>query len=83
MGSVKCGSASYVIMAYWPSQGDDLSNIDYTSRMSVGAVQHYIQDTVSMPSPTDLETESCQYNHVFARVCWKQKHPSEDDRCSQ
>ena len=35
IGSVKCGSASSVIMAYWPTQGDDLSNIDYTSRMSV------------------------------------------------
>ena len=76
IGSVKCGSASSVIMVYWPSQGDDLSNIDYTSRMSVGVVQHYVQHTVSMTSPT--ETESHKYNHVFARVSWKQRHPSED-----
>ena len=76
IGSVKCGSASSVIMAYWPSQGDDLSNMDYTSRMSVGTVQHYIQHTVSMSSP--IETELRQYNHVFTGVCWKQKHPSEN-----
>ena len=63
-------------MAYWPSQGDDLSNIDYTSRMSVGVVQHYIQHTVSMKFPT--ATESHRYDHVFARVYWKQKHPLQD-----
>ena len=73
IGSIKCGSASSVIMAYWPGQGDNLSNISYTSRKSV---QHYIKHTVSMKYPT--ETVPRNYDHVLACVSWKQRHPSED-----
>ena len=67
IGSVKCGSASSVIMAYWPSQGDDLSNIDYTSRMSVGVVQHYIQHTVSMKVLT-IWMRTCNEMYIITTV---------------
>ena len=33
--------SSSVIMAYWPSKGDDLSTIDYGERMAVGTVQYF------------------------------------------
>ena len=39
-------------------------------------MQHFAQHTVSMTSPT--ASESQDYDHVLARVCWKQKHTSED-----
>ena len=46
-GSTNTSSGSSVIMAYWPRQGNDLSVVDYASRMSVGVIQYYIQHTVS------------------------------------
>ena len=76
LGSVKCGSASSVIMAYWSNRGDDLSNIDYASRMSVGVVEHYIKHKISMKFSN--EAEPCTCYHVFARVSWKQRHPSQE-----
>ena len=74
IGSLKCGTARSVVMAYWPGHEDDLSDIIPES-LRVGVVQHYIKHTVSMTYPT--ETESSKADHVFARVSWKQKHPSE------
>ena len=73
IGSVKCGNASSVIMAYWPGQGDDLSTISYASRMRVGVVQ-YIEHTISITYVYSTPEESCTYNfdHVFARVAWNQ-----------
>ena len=73
IGSVKCGNASSVIMAYWPGQGDDLSTISYASRMRVGVVQ-YIEHTISLTYVYSTPEESCTYNvdHVFARVAWNQ-----------
>ena len=62
-----------MIMAYWPRQGNDLSVVDYASRMSVGVIQYYIQHTVSFSTNVDR-----QINHVFAYVLWKEKHPNED-----
>ena len=80
IGSVKCGNASSVIMAYWPGQGDDLSTINYASRMRVGVVQYYIKHTISLTYvySTPEESRTYHFDHVFARVAWKQKHPNED-----
>lgn len=70
MNATSCNSSS-VITAYWPSRGNDLSNIDYF-RPSVGRVQYFVKHQVKFGD---------SYNgteHIFAYVSWKQKHPHQD-----
>lgn len=56
-----------VIMAYWPSTGCSLSNIDY-SKCCVGIVQYFLKHKVSFTS--DKKT----VEHIFCYVHWKQNH---------
>ena len=63
---------SSVIMAYWPTSGDALRSIECTT-LSVGIVQYFIKHTVS--SIQTPESNFQDYEHVFAYVHWKQKHP--------
>ena len=72
-------SASCVIMAYWPRIGSDLSSIDYAAKMSVGVVQYFIIHAVYVDD-VDATTAHVQsaWDHVFAYVLWKQRHPHED-----
>ena len=76
IGSMKCGSASSVIMAYWPGRGNDLEVIDY-SRMRVGVIQYFFEHDVTITS-SDSDHEPCKMQHSFAHVAWKQRHPKED-----
>ena len=69
MNAASCNSSS-VIMAYWPSGGNDLSNIDY-SRMHVGEVQYFCKHKVIFSDSDTIE-------HILAYVCWKQKHPHQE-----
>ena len=78
IGSLKSRTdTSAVVMAYWPGRGDDLSLIDYSSRMRVGIVQHYIRHNVILHTDQEL-VKGPQLEHVFAYVAWKKKHPEED-----
>ena len=75
MNATSCNSSS-VIMAYWPSRGNVLSNIDY-SRMKVGRVQYFIRhQAVLYDSESDSNINESE--HVFAYVSWKQNHPHLD-----
>ena len=78
IGSVmkKCSAnSSSVIMAFWPSNGNDLSSIDY-SRMRVGIVQGYYKHTVVLNNADNNRSET--HEHIIANVTWKQRHPHED-----
>ena len=68
-------SCSSVIMAYWPSKGDDLSTIDYGERMAVGTVQYFCKHRVTLVNSDNHEED---YEHVLAYVSWKQRHPHSD-----
>lgn len=58
---------SAVIMAYWPSRGQNLSDIDY-SRMQVGVIEYFISHLLQYQEKSEEE-------HVFAYVKWKKGHP--------
>ena len=78
IGSVMSGCSSNpssVIMAFWPTNGRDLSNIDH-STMRVGVVQCYYKHYVILPS-NDSEVGS-KIEHILAHVAWKQRHTHED-----
>jgi len=62
--------SSSVIMAFWPSKGNTLNNIDY-SQMQVGVVQFFMHHMLSYSNGGDLIKEE----HIFAYVLWKQMHP--------
>lgn len=71
LGSLKSRShKSAVVMAYWPGRGGNLSDIDYSKRMRVGVVNHYIRHQITLQGE--------QQEHVFACVSWKIRHPYED-----
>jgi len=62
--------SSSVIMAFWPSKGNTLNNIDY-SQMQVGVVQFFMRHMLSYSNGGDLIKEE----RIFAYVLWKQMHP--------
>ena len=66
--------SSLVVMAYWPSRGNQLSNIDY-SRMNVGVVQYFFKHRTKSYISGGQVKES---EHIFAYVKWKQSHPHQD-----
>jgi len=74
MNATSCNSCS-VIVAYWPSRGDTLSNITY-SHKSVGVVQYFIKHQAKLKDSDASETFSVQ--HIFAYVIWKQEHIQKD-----
>ena len=55
--------SSSVIMAFWPSKGNTLNNIDY-SQMQVGVVQFFMRHMLSYSNSGDLIEEE----HIFAYV---------------
>ena len=61
--------SSSVIMAFWPSRGHTLSNIDY-SKMGVGIIQYFIEHLLHY----ELNGNRIQEKHVFAYVRWKELH---------
>lgn len=67
-------NSSSVIMAYWPTRGSVLSNIDY-SRMKVGRVQYFIRHQAIF---VDSDGSIKESQHIFACVSWKQSHPHLD-----
>ena len=66
--------SSSVVMAYWPSRGNQLSNIDY-SRMKVGVVQYFFKHRAKFYISGGQVKES---EHIFAYIKWKQFHPNQD-----
>ena len=60
---------SSVIMAYWPSRGSILTNIDYSKRQ-VGIVQYYIRHKIRFV----VNNETVEHVHLFAYVKWKESH---------
>lgn len=74
MNATSCNSCS-VIVAYWPSSGNTLSNITY-SHKSVGVIQYFIKHQVKLKDSDTSETVSVQ--HIFAYVMWKQEHIQKD-----
>ena len=70
MGSVfnasSCTSSS-VVMAFWPGNSNDLSNIDYSCKR-IGVVQYYFRHYVTFQR-ADGTNERVE--HVFAYVTWK------------
>ena len=63
--------SSAVIMAYWPSRGQDLGSIDY-STMQVGTVQYFVRHQFHY-----CISGSCSYHEevlLFACVKWKRLH---------
>ncbi len=76
VGSVLPGGnnfASSVIMAFWPSTGDNVLSIDY-SRMKVGVVQYFVKHSVYFLSEQNID----KVEHVFAYVKWRTMHPNYD-----
>ena len=67
-------NASSVIMAFRPTSGSNLSTINY-SRMSVGVVQKYYKNTVTLGKKNTVEEKN---EHVLAYVVWKKRHTHED-----
>lgn len=63
-------NASSVIMEFWPTSGSNLSTINY-SRMSVGVVQEYYKNTVTLGKENTMEEKN---EHVLAYVVWKKAH---------
>ena len=61
--------SSSVIMAYWPSRGQDLSSID-SSTMQVDTVQYFMQHKFHFHIPGKVEERV----HLFACVKWKRSH---------
>ena len=70
MNATSCNSCS-VIVAYWPSKGNTLSNITYSYR-NVGVVQYYIKHQAKLKD-TDVSAAFSD-EHIFAYVLWKQEH---------
>ena len=60
---------SSVIMAYWPSRGNILNNVDY-SKKQVGIVQYYIRHKIRFV----INNETIEKVHIFAYVKWKESH---------
>ena len=60
-------------MAYWPSRGSSLNNIDY-SQMQVGVIQYFIHHKLSYCESNARKEEE----HIFAYVKWKEQHPHFD-----
>ena len=56
-------NSSSVILAYWPTQGNELSSIDYC--------KHQVAFTVSGNTTTHSE-------HIFTYASWKQRHRHEE-----
>ena len=61
--------SSAVIMAYWPSRGNCLNDIDY-SIMQVGVVQYFLWHKLCCGMPGSHKVESC--------VKWKRLHAHYD-----
>ena len=67
-------TTSSVIMAYWPTRGEDLNVIDNSS-MHVGVVQYYFRHCAEV---CNKENQECTTLHTdFAYVLWKQSHPNQ------
>ena len=60
---------SSVVMAYWPSRGSNLTNIDYSKRQ-VGIIQYYIRHKICFV----VNNETIEQVHIFAYVKWKESH---------
>lgn len=54
---------SSVIMAYWPSRGSILTNIDYSKRQ-LGVIQYYIRHKIRFV----INNEIVEHVHIFAYV---------------
>jgi len=70
IGSVMPGKnshASSVIMAYWASQGNDISNVNNSERQ-VGVVQSFLLHKIYIGDHND------EQQHLFAYVKWKELH---------
>ena len=61
--------SSAVIMAYWPSRGNCLNDIDY-SIMQVGVAQYFLWHKLCCGMPGSHKVESC--------VKWKRLHAHYD-----
>ena len=68
-------NSSFVIAAYWPSSGHNLSSIDYGARMKIGTVQYFCKNQTTVCTSDNVKHN---YEHVLAYVCWKQRHPHEE-----
>lgn len=78
VGSDMHGSNSHsssVVMAFWPSRGSCLNNIDY-SKKNVGVIQFFIQHSYSYCTSGNSEVK--KEEHIFAYVRWKEIHPCHD-----
>lgn len=74
MNATSCNSSS-VIAAYWPSKGNNLSDITYSYK-NVGIVQHYIKHEAKLRDNSNTEVFSVE--HIFAYIIWKQQHVQKD-----
>ena len=76
IGSVLPGgnnASSSAIMAFWPTRGDSIIAVDYTTP-SVGIVQHFIKHTIHMKQTTNDQINTME--HIFAVVKWMKRHPN-------
>jgi len=64
--------SSSVVMAYWPSKGNNLSSTDY-SKLQVGVIQYFMQHKVYFDADNSNNTE-----HVFTCIRWKKLHEHYD-----
>jgi len=55
-----------VIMAYWPTSGSLLMNVNY-SCYSVGIIKHFIQHNILFSDGAE--------KYLFCYIHWKQAHP--------
>ncbi len=74
LNAASANSAS-VVMAHWPTRGNDLSAIDF-ARMRVGVIQFFFKHSVTLSSE-DMPADHT-VDHTFAYIHWKQKHPTEE-----
>ena len=66
-----CNASSSVVMAFWPTRGDNITSADYTT-LSVGVVQHFIKHTIHIKQARSNEIRLVE--HIFAVVKWMKRH---------
>jgi len=61
-----------VIVAYWPSTGSTLANVDYT-QFNIGLIQHFVKHSITLFDNSNREVTD---QHLFCYIRWKQRHPN-------
>ena len=68
----RSAQSASTIAAYWPTEGNNISNID-NSHKSIGRVLYYFTQSITVRRASVLRSEKLQY--TMACVQWMEIHP--------